>query len=213
MAATELIRSPAGRRCPDRATFASAYGAVWAATLASAGLVALGGTPAAGWVRRTLGLTLTPSEQTPAVAHVLGLAAHNIPLAAWPLLLGPLRARDSHRVRRAADVLVFACLLANCIPVGAAIGAYGTPLLPYIVQLPVEWAGLAVGYGSWLLERRSPLGRGRRLRLGGVIVVTLLTAAALETYATPRVRDAHRGGLERPVVAVDERMSGNLRLQ
>lgn len=189
--------------------FASAYWALWAVTLAFAGLVALGGTTLAAWVRRTLELTLTPSQQTPGVAHALGLAAHNIPLAAWPLLLGPLRARDNHRTRRAANVLLYACVLANCIPVGAAIGACGTPLLPYIPQLPVEWAALAVGYGSWLLERRSPLTPRRRLQLGGVVAATLLIAAALETYATPRVRHAHRGALEGRRVAVDERMRGN----
>ena len=112
------------------------------------------------------------------------LTAHNIPIAAWPLLLGLAGAQSSRRGRTAADTLVLACMLANVVPVGAALGAYGTALLPYVPQLPLEWAGLAAGYAGWLVQRRRPL--TARARLAWLALICgLLAAGVLETAAVP----------------------------
>jgi hypothetical protein len=113
------------------------------------------------------------------------LAAHNIPIAAWPLLLGLLVGLSDGRARRAADVVVLACVLVNTVPVGAALGAYGAQLIPFIPQLPVEWAGLAVGYGSWLIQRRRALSVQERLTWLALLSLVLLVAAGLEIYAVP----------------------------
>jgi hypothetical protein len=163
-----------------------AYTAIWAATVVSAALVATGGPGLTQPVRQLLGAHLTPHNTPPPnLSHILGLAAHNIPIAAWPLLLGVLGA-DRHRLtRQLADTLVVACLLANTLIVGAALGAYGRPLVPYLPQLPLEWAGLALGASSWLIQRERELTGRERLLWLAVTAGVLVCAAALETVAVP----------------------------
>ena len=124
----------------------TSYTAIWTATLSAALLIALCGAPLEQPTRQLLGLRLTPQVNPPPdLAHVLALAAHNIPIAAWPLLLGVMGAHRHRLARKIADAVLAGCILANTVPVGAALGAYGPPLLPYIPQLPLEWAGLALG--------------------------------------------------------------------
>ena len=185
MAAAELRREHStGRR--HKSVWPAvlwAYLALWAITLAGATLSAV---LAAGAVRAAMGLTFEASRNpTPSLGRVLALWAHNLPICAWPLLLGSLGLAQRSPWRRAADILVSACALANALPVAAALGGYGGELVPYVPQLPLEWAALAVGYGSWLIERGSGLARGQRLALLGAAVLLLLAAAALETCAVP----------------------------
>ncbi|MGO8906643.1 MAG: hypothetical protein ACLQMH_13620 [Solirubrobacteraceae bacterium] len=162
------------------------YAGVWIATLAAAGVVALvGGTLILG-TRRLLGLALRPgANPSPELSHVLALAAHNLPIAAWPLLLGLTGATRHRLARHLTDSVVVACILANTAPVGAALGAYGTALIAYVPQLPVEWAGLALGYGSWLVQRERSVNPRERVAWLGLILVVLLVAATLETMAVP----------------------------
>ena len=68
---------------------------------------------------------------------------------------------------------------------GAALGAYGARLLPYIPQLPIEWAGLALGASAWLLQRRRALTVPEGLALLALTVCVLLCAAVIETVAVP----------------------------
>jgi hypothetical protein len=185
------------RRAPTRRLRAGrlgscldAYAAIWTATLTAAFVVALAWQTLARPVQQLLGLRLTPyTNPPPDIERVMALAAHNIPIAAWPLLLGVMGAHRSPRGRRIADCLVLACIVANILPVGAALGAYGVALLPYIPQVPLEWAGLALGAGSWLVQRQSPLTAGEGWRWFALISVVLVAAAALETFAVP-----HRSG-------------------
>jgi hypothetical protein len=116
---------------------------------------------------------------------VVALAAHNFPIAAWPVLLGVLGAHQHRLGRQVADVAVLGSLLANTAPVGAAFGAYGAPLLVYVPQLPLEWAGLALGASAWVVQRRRPLTVGEGLLLGGMTAIVVLCAAVLETVAVP----------------------------
>ena len=163
-----------------------AYGALWGCTLTTAGAVALVGRPLSSATRKVLGLTLRASENPPPyLSHVLALAAHNIPIAAWPLLLGVAGVSRQRLAVRAADILVGASMLANTVPVGAALGAYGGTVIAYVPQLPLEWAGLAIGYGSWLVQRRRPMESRERLARLALIAATLLIAAMLETAAVP----------------------------
>jgi hypothetical protein len=76
-------------------------------------------------------------------------------------------------------------MVANALPVAAALGAYGAPLMPYIPQLPVEWAGLALGYSSWLVQRERPVSRRERLAWLTLTAAVLTVAAAVETVAVP----------------------------
>jgi len=135
-------------------------------------------------VRATLGLTFAGAA--PSAMHTLAIFAHNLPIAAWPMLLPPMGAHRSSRARRVADALVVVSLAGNALPVGAALGAYGVRVIPYLPQLPIEWAGLACGPAWWLLARRRALGaRGTAVWLA--ITSALIAAAALvETYLAGR---------------------------
>ena len=76
-------------------------------------------------------------------------------------------------------------MIVNVLPVGAALGAYGLPLLPYLPQLPLEWAGLTLGASAWLVQRRRALTLPQGLGLLALIAGVLLCAAVLETVAVP----------------------------
>jgi hypothetical protein len=191
MATAELTASASTRRLLNglQAAWPRAYGAIWLATLGSALLVSLLGAAAKARVRGLLGLRLDPGQNAPPeLGHILVLVAHNLPIAAWPVLLGVIGAHQHRLGRRVADVVLLACILANTLPVGAALGAYGTRLLAYIPQLPLEWAGLALGVSAWLLQRRRPLSVSEGLALTTLIATVLLCAAIVETDAVP-----HRG--------------------
>jgi hypothetical protein len=190
MAATELSSPgrisrrwlPAGLP----AAWLYAYAAVWTATLIPAALVGLAGGALALRARHLLALTLTAQHNPPpGIGPVLALAAHNIPIASWPLLLGVMGAHRHRLAMHVADGVLLACIILNTLPVGAALGAYGSPLLPYVPQLPLEWAGLALGASGWLLHRRRALSFSEGFALLALIAGVLLCAAAIETVAVP----------------------------
>ena len=163
-----------------------AYAGVWIATLVPAALVALAGQPLVAPVRHVLGLALAVQRNPPpGVGHVLFSGAHNLPIVAWPLLLGAIGAHRHPLAKHVADGLLTACIIVNALQVGAALGAYGAPLLPYIPQLPVEWGGLALGASAWLIQRQRALTVSEGLGLLALITVVLLCAAVLETVAVP----------------------------
>ena len=191
MAATELstsLRRTGCRWLPAGLPVAwlCAYAAVWTATLGAAALVALAGRALVLPVRRLLGLALTAHRNPPPrIGHILALAAHNIPIASWPLLLGLMGAHRHRFATHVADGVLLACIILNTLPVGAALGAYGAPLLAYLPQLPLEWGGLALGASGWLVQRRRPLSTRERLVWLALIAGVLLCAAVLEAVAVP----------------------------
>lgn len=200
MATTELSSGPrprnVGRRLPTGSVGAwlRVYVGIWTATLAAAALVALAGQALALPTRHVLGLALTPERNPPPhLGHILALAAHNTPIAAWPVLLGLTGAAQHPLARRIADGLVLACILVDALPVGAALGAYGTPLIAYVPQLPLEWAAVALGASSWLLQRRHGLTGSARLASLVLIAGALLCAATLETAAVPHQSGSRDG--------------------
>jgi hypothetical protein len=162
------------------------YVATWALTLGCAAIVALVGAPLSDPVHHLLGLRLAAaSNPPPDPGRLVALAAHNIPLAAWPLLLGVLGAQRSVAGRRAADCLVLACVTVNVAPVGAALGAYGAALLPYIAQLPLEWSALALGAAAWPMQRRDAMSLASGIAVFTLLSFLLLCSAAIETFAAP----------------------------
>jgi hypothetical protein len=190
MAAAELSRR---RRTRPRwlpadagKTWLYAYAGVWATTLTTAAVVGLVGHPLAAPARRLLGLTLSAQRNPPPqLGHVLALAAHNLPIASWPLLLGVLGAHHHRAARHVADGVLLACIIANTAPVGAALGVYGTALLPFVPQLPLEWGALALGASGWLGQRRAALTVQQGLAIFALIASALLCAAIVETVAVP----------------------------
>jgi hypothetical protein len=155
---------------------------VWALTAAVALITAA--LPAAGQLARdALRLALAPAS-APSATRMLSVALTNAFAAGWPLLLalldGPQRAiRVVHRA------LIAGWLAVNVIPVGAAIGAYGTRILPYLPHLPLEWTAIALALAGYL-HARGRQAPGRALLAPALaLAVLLIAAAALETYATP----------------------------
>jgi hypothetical protein len=168
------------------ATWLHAYAAIWIATLVPAAIVALVGQPLALPARHLLALTLTAQRNPPPhVGHVLALAAHNIPIASWPLLLGVLGAHRNRLATHIADGVLLACIIVNILPVGAALGAYGGSVLPYLPHLPVEWGDLALGASAWLAQRRQALTVSEGIGLFVLIAGLLVCAAVIETVAVP----------------------------
>lgn len=188
MATAELNEEAATSRLlvALRRSWPCAYVAAWLSTLACALLVAAAGGAAQAWLRELIGARLDPAlNAPPALGHVLALAAHNLPITAWPILLGVVGAHRSASGRLAADVLVAAALIANTTQVGAALAAYGPPLLSYLPQLPIEWAALALGTSAWLIQRGRPLAFGESIALFALSAAVVLCAALVETVAVP----------------------------
>jgi hypothetical protein len=186
MAAAELTPPATSRpRGELRRVWLAAYAAIWAATLATA-LIVGAVDPVKTSVRNLLRLHLHASETlAPRLGHVVALAGHNLPIAAWPVLLGVAGAHRSQLGRRLADTVVVAAIAANILPVAAALGGYGPALLPYIPQLPLEWAGLALGSTAWLMQRDRALTVREGLAVLTTTAVALLWAATVETFAVP----------------------------
>jgi hypothetical protein len=177
-----------------RGVWLGVFGAIWATTLVAALIIAVVG-PLQDPARDALGLRLQ-ADQTPAprLDHMFALSAHNLGVAAWPVLLGVLGAHRRELTRHLADALLAACVAVNVLPVGAALGAYGAALLPYIPQLPLEWAGLALSASAWLLQRRRVLSVAEGVALTALTACVILLAATLETLVVPHEQRAARAG-------------------
>jgi hypothetical protein len=159
------------------------YLATWLITLASAyAVAAISAKTAISHAR------LDPAAApAPGVGHALALLAHNLPIAAWPILLGATGAHRYRKTSRAADVLVLTTLVVNAAPVGAALGAYGSELLPYLPHVPIEWAALALGASASAIQRQRAMTFIEGARIGVLVATLLAVAAALETWGVPHV--------------------------
>jgi hypothetical protein len=155
---------------------------VWTLTVAAA-LITAALPPVGALARGELRLALVPAS-APSAARMLSVGATNAFAAGWPLLLalldGPQRA-----VRAVHRALIAGWLAVNVIPVGAAIGAYGTRILPYLPHLPLEWTAVALALAGYLHARGRQAPGQALLAPALTLVVVLIAAAALETYATP----------------------------
>lgn len=182
MAASELSTAATAPQALAR-LWLRCYLATWLITLASAYAVAAISAKTA--IRHArLDPAATPA---PGVDHALALLARNLPIAAWPILLGATGAHRNRKASRAADVLVLTTLVVNTAPVGAALGAYGLQLLPYLPHLPIEWAGLALGASAWAIQRRHAMTVPEGARIGVRVAALLAVAAAVETWGVPHV--------------------------
>lgn len=159
------------------------YVSLWVVTLLAGAAVASFGL--GGLARHWLGLRLDPAVTAPPSLPAVGsLAAHNLPVCGWPLLLGAAGAGRSRRRCLFAHGLVAAALALNVSLTGVAFGAYGTRLLAYVPQVPLEWLALAAGAAGWLSVNA---GADRRIQALAAALTTaaVLAAAVVETYAVP----------------------------
>lgn len=135
-----------------------------------------------------LGLTLH-SELAPApratVSRAAGIFLANIRSTGWPLLMLAAGLHCLPALRRVVDVAVIASVAANLVPVGVALATYRLALVPFIPHLPIELWAIATGPACWYLASRGRL-RGAGLTFSVVLlVVALVVAAGVETWAVP----------------------------
>ena len=157
--------------------------AVWALTLLTAALTAAIA-PLETGARELLRLRLAAATNPPpSLGRAAAIGAHNIQTVGWPLLL-PLLNPRRRPARALAATAVAASTAANAILVGLALGAYGTRLLAFTPQLPLEWAGLALAPAAWIAARDHH--DARLLIRGAAALSALLAVAALcETWLVP----------------------------
>ena len=174
----QLVASPRLTR-----DIARIYAALWAFTLAVAIIVAslgeLGHT-----TRGMLDVRLDGSVLPRDLRAAAGLWWRNASICGWPVLiaLAPRRWRIGDRV--VCSVVALTAAL-NAMVVGAALGAYGLALTPYLPQLPLEWLGLAAGAAPWLGGVWTRPTRAELVTIGALGGLALAAAALLEVYATP----------------------------
>jgi hypothetical protein len=119
------------------------------------------------------------------VATALSLWFHNTRLAVAPLAAAAAVQRSGGALRRVGDVLFGFLLAANVVPVAVDLGTWGSRLLPYIPNAPVELLGLVIGPVTWWLVTRGRIPVRSFWLITAVVVALLLVAACLETWAVP----------------------------
>jgi hypothetical protein len=155
-----------------------------AAGVLVAALTALGAALALAWPG--LGGPIAPHAALDGSAwDALAILANNARALAAPfalVLLGLARGRSGRRI---GDLIVVAIAGVNAIPVGIAVGRWQGRLIPYIPQLPLEWAALATAIATWRQARTGGLTTRRLTALAGVTLTLLAGAATVETWCTP----------------------------
>ena len=119
------------------------------------------------------------------VATALSLWFHNARVALAPLAAAAAVQTHRGRVRRAGDLLLGVVFAANVIPLAVELGTWGSRLLPYIPNAPVELLALVAGPVSWWLVTRGRLPVRSLWLIAAIVVALLLLAACLETWAVP----------------------------
>jgi single-strand DNA-binding protein len=174
---TALVTSGRGCGRSPRAALLAAGGGVLALTAGGALLGALD--PALGGHARPHP-TLTGSA-----VDALSILENNARVLATPFSLLLFGFPASRLGRRAGDLILLAVAAASAIPVGIALGRWQTRLLPYIPQLPLEWAALSIALSTWLLARTHRPAAGQFAQRAAATALVLVAAAAVETWATP----------------------------
>jgi hypothetical protein len=157
--------------------------------LTVAGAAVIGVTLAAGLLAvldpKVAGSTPPHPTLTGSLTDWLAITAENLRVLAAPFLLWPLCAHHGRHGRRAGDIVVASVIAVNAIPVGIALGRWQSRLIPYVPQLPLEWAALILAVSAWLTIRTTTATRHQIAVLGAGTAALILAAAALETWATP----------------------------
>jgi hypothetical protein len=172
MVATELTRRPHH--------LIVALATVWLLTAAAAGMGTLAPALApAGHPHPTLHGTL---------GDALSILATNLRLLSVPFLLVLLGFRRGRCTRHIGDALVAGLVTVNACRVGLALGRFGSRLVPYIPQLPVEWLALALSTAAWMSAREEHRPVRSLVVPASQVAATAIVAAALETWVTPHAR-------------------------
>ena len=113
----------------------------------------------------------------------LSLWFHNARLTLAPLALAVAIQSHPGRLRRTGDVILAMIFAADILPFSIDLGTWGGQLLPYVPNAPVELMAVAAGPVSWWLVTRGRMPVRALLPVAGVLVLLLLVAACLETWA------------------------------
>lgn len=157
------------------------------ASLAAAavfGLTALG-TGLALFDPALAGTTRPHPTLTGSLGDAASILQNNARLLAAPFLLAGLGFQRTPLGRRGGDAIMLALSAASTITVGLELGRWRERLLPYIPQLPIEWAALAVSLTAWLLIRTGQPQRTQITRLAILAAALAIVAASIETWCTP----------------------------
>lgn len=157
--------------------------------LAVAGTAVLGTTLAAGLITvldPAIAASTAPHPTlTGSLTDWLAITVENLRVLAAPFLLWLLDAHNSRLGRRAGDAVVVVVIAVNSIPVGVALGRWQGRLVPFLPQLPIEWAALIVAVSAWLAIRTTTATRHQVATLAGATAMLMLVGASLETWGTP----------------------------
>ncbi len=135
---------------------------------------------------------------TGSLSDAAAILENNLRALATPFLCVALGLPDSRLGRHTGDLLVLAITALSAIAVGIELARWNTVLLPYVPQLPVEWAALTTAVTAWLTARD---GTDRRRAVSELAVLTtmlFLVAAGLETWCVP-----HRAAPARVTLITD----------
>jgi hypothetical protein len=140
---------------------------------------------------------------TGSLSDWLGILSTNLRALAVPFILAALRFPATRLGRTIGDAVVAALIAFSTLSVGVAIGRWGGRLIVYLPHLPLEWAALSLALAAWLLIRTGRAPRRLLVEFAVAIVVLLVGAASLETWATPQrpVRAVAAARASSPVVS------------
>jgi hypothetical protein len=132
---------------------------------------------------------------TGTVGATLTILENNVRVLAVPFLLSAFRFPATRIGRYAGDLLIVGVTAANSVAVGVELGRWHDRLIPYIPQLPLEWAALTVAGCAWLVARKNNTHACELTVLASITVLLLIGAASLETWCTPHRHPGSTTGL------------------
>ena len=172
-----IAAAPAARavRTPSLPGVLSAYATLWALTALVAGAARL-----AGVEHRP-----TPSAHRHGSLHeTLTIVATNARLAII-LLAGAALVARARAWRPMLDAAIGALLVVNVGTVGVAIAVHGAAIAPWLVHLPLEWAGFAIATAAYGQARSAPLCWSQLQRYALAAAAALTLAATVESFLVP----------------------------
>ena len=122
-----------------------------------------------------------PNART--IGTALSLWLHNAKLSLAPIALAAAVQAHPGKLRRTGDLLLGFIFLLDLLPFAVDLGTWGSKLIPYIPNAPVELLAATSGFVSWWLVTRGRLSPRSLLSVVAVVAPLLLIAACLETWA------------------------------
>jgi hypothetical protein len=116
----------------------------------------------------------------------VSILASNLRVVAVPFALVLLGLARTHVGRVVGDLVLLVLAAVSTLTVGLELGRWQGRLIPYVPQLPIEWAALAIALATWLLACSDHTTSWRQLVPMAVLAAGLLVlAAGIETWCTP----------------------------